>query len=109
MCYFTKIHPAYFDNVAALGLEEKDVEVYHVTGKKQMAVKRDKEKGILPKILDELLNARAAARRAIKVAVKEGRDNDAKILDGRQLALKISANRYVSAHVFLTFTRGILV
>ncbi|XP_023749352.1 DNA polymerase delta catalytic subunit [Lactuca sativa] len=52
-------------------------------------VKSDLQKGILPEILEELL----AARRRAKADLKEAKDPLVKaVLDGRQLALKISAN-----------------
>ncbi|XP_071914321.1 DNA polymerase delta catalytic subunit-like isoform X1 [Coffea arabica] len=52
-------------------------------------VKTNLQKGILPEILEELL----AARKRAKADLKEARDPLVKaVLDGRQLALKISAN-----------------
>ncbi|KAL8555058.1 hypothetical protein ACS0TY_003019 [Phlomoides rotata] len=52
-------------------------------------VKSDLQKGILPEILEELL----AARKRAKADLKEAKDPRVKaVLDGRQLALKISAN-----------------
>lgn len=55
----------------------------------EMFVKSSLEKGILPEILEELL----AARKIAKADLKEATDPLEKaVLDGRQLALKISAN-----------------
>ncbi|KAL9313895.1 hypothetical protein ACSQ67_019347 [Phaseolus vulgaris] len=52
-------------------------------------VKANLQKGILPEILEELLTARKRA----KADLKEARDPlERAVLDGRQLALKISAN-----------------
>ncbi|KAK3013411.1 hypothetical protein RJ639_008270 [Escallonia herrerae] len=52
-------------------------------------VKSNLQKGILPEILEELL----AARKRAKADLKEAKDPLEKaVLDGRQLALKISAN-----------------
>lgn len=52
-------------------------------------VKPELQKGILPEILEELL----AARKRAKADLKEAKDPFEKaVLDGRQLALKISAN-----------------
>jgi DNA polymerase delta subunit 1 len=48
------------------------------------------KKGILPEILEELLGARKKAKRDLKKA-EQGTIEYA-VLDGRQLALKISAN-----------------
>ncbi len=46
-------------------------------------------KGLLPEILESLLNARKKAKADLK---KETDPFKQKVLDGRQLALKISAN-----------------
>ncbi|KAL6498062.1 DNA polymerase delta catalytic subunit [Orobanche gracilis] len=55
----------------------------------EIFVKSNLQKGILPEILEELL----AARRRAKADLKEAKDPLEKaVLDGRQLALKISAN-----------------
>ncbi|KAG0586012.1 hypothetical protein M758_2G055400 [Ceratodon purpureus] len=55
----------------------------------EMFVKSSLEKGILPEILEELL----AARKRAKADLKEATDPLEKaVLDGRQLALKVSAN-----------------
>eukprot|EP00929_Paragymnodinium_shiwhaense_P022548 TRINITY_DN14374_c0_g1_i12.p1 TRINITY_DN14374_c0_g1~~TRINITY_DN14374_c0_g1_i12.p1 ORF type:complete len:654 (+),score=142.80 TRINITY_DN14374_c0_g1_i12:929-2890(+) len=52
-------------------------------------VKGTVRKGLLPMVLEELLTARATAKKALKAAA----DAQMKaVLDGRQLALKISAN-----------------
>jgi len=52
-------------------------------------VKKHKTKGILPEILEELLGARKRAKKDLK----EATDPMLKaVLDGRQLALKVSAN-----------------
>ncbi|CAL5321177.1 unnamed protein product [Camellia sinensis] len=57
-------------------------------------VKRNLQKGILPEILEELLTARKRAKADLKLCQpKEAKDPLVKaVLDGRQLALKISAN-----------------
>ncbi|GAQ79793.1 DNA polymerase delta catalytic subunit [Klebsormidium nitens] len=52
-------------------------------------VKADMEKGILPEILEELLAARKRAKADLKLA-KDPLEKA--VLDGRQLALKVSAN-----------------
>ncbi|XP_042433725.1 DNA polymerase delta catalytic subunit-like [Zingiber officinale] len=55
----------------------------------EIFVKPELQKGILPEILEELLTARKRA----KADLKEAKDPFEKaVLDGRQLALKISAN-----------------
>ena len=52
-------------------------------------VKKHIREGILPRILEELI----AARKATKKEIKETNDESKKaVLDGRQLALKVSAN-----------------
>ncbi|KRX57163.1 DNA polymerase delta catalytic subunit, partial [Trichinella sp. T9] len=52
-------------------------------------VKKDKCKGLLPEILENLLAARKAVKQQMKVETDAFRRQ---VLDGRQLALKISAN-----------------
>ncbi len=52
-------------------------------------VKTHKRKGLLPEILENLLKARKNAKAMMKVETDPFRY---KVLDGRQLALKISAN-----------------
>jgi DNA polymerase delta subunit 1 len=65
-------------------------------------VKSHKEKGILPEILNELLSARKRA----KADLKKAQDPLEKaVLDGRQLALKVSAN---SVYGFTGATVGAL-
>ena len=58
-------------------------------------LKRDKQRGVLPTILDELLGARKKAKAALKAEKEKGDDADhtkMSVYDGRQLALKVSAN-----------------
>ncbi|KAI1289615.1 DNA polymerase delta catalytic subunit [Halotydeus destructor] len=52
-------------------------------------VKSNKRKGLLPRILEDLLGARKKAKNDLKVETDPFKR---KVLDGRQLALKISAN-----------------
>jgi len=52
-------------------------------------VKKSKRKGLLPEILEDLLSARSKAKADLK---KETDPFKKAVLDGRQLALKISAN-----------------
>ncbi|KAH7681090.1 DNA-directed DNA polymerase protein [Dioscorea alata] len=62
---------------------------YNKTPSGEIFVKSDLQKGILPEILEELL----AARKRAKADLKEAKDPlERAVLDGRQLALKISAN-----------------
>lgn len=55
-------------------------------------VKATRQKGVLPMILEELLSARKQAKRDMGAA--KGRSDNAAyaVYDGRQLALKVSAN-----------------
>jgi len=55
-------------------------------------VKEGVKKGLLPQILEELLGARKQAKKLMKQALADGNENDAAIYNGRQLALKVSAN-----------------
>ena len=52
-------------------------------------IRKTKKKGILPIILEELIGARKQAKRELKAATDPFVRG---VLDGRQLALKISAN-----------------
>ena len=52
-------------------------------------VKKDKKKGLLPMILEELISARKKAKQDLAKATDPF---EKAVLDGRQLALKISAN-----------------
>lgn len=52
-------------------------------------MKKTLRKGLLPEILENLLDARKKAKNDLKNETDESRK---KVLDGRQLALKISAN-----------------
>lgn len=64
-------------------------EDYEITPTNDCFVRSHVKKGILPRILEELLGARARA----KAELKEATDPSLRaVLDGRQLALKISAN-----------------
>ncbi len=58
-------------------------------------VKASTHKGILPQILEELLAARKKAKKDMKLEKEKGADMDPlkyAVYDGRQLALKVSAN-----------------
>jgi DNA polymerase delta subunit 1 len=84
LCYSTLISPA---TVKALALVE-DVD-YVKTPAQAMFVRPARRQGLLPRILRELLAARSRA----KAALKNEKDPFRRaVLDGRQLALKISAN-----------------
>ncbi|KAL8110491.1 DNA polymerase delta catalytic subunit isoform X2 [Apium graveolens] len=83
LCYCTLVTP---EDVRKLALPPESV---HKTPSGDTFVKSNLQKGILPEILEELL----AARKRAKADLKEAKDPLEKaVLDGRQLALKISAN-----------------
>ncbi|KAJ6819957.1 putative DNA polymerase delta catalytic subunit [Iris pallida] len=83
LCYCTLVTP---EDARKFNLPAESV---NKTPSGEMFVKSDLQKGILPEILEELL----AARKRAKADLKEARDPLEKaVLDGRQLALKISAN-----------------
>lgn len=83
LCYCTLVTP---DDVHKLNLPPESV---NRTPSGETFVKSSLQKGILPEILEELL----AARKRAKADLKEAKDPLVKaVLDGRQLALKISAN-----------------
>ncbi|XP_023636370.1 DNA polymerase delta catalytic subunit isoform X2 [Capsella rubella] len=83
LCYCTLVTP---EDVRKLNLLPEHVTK---TPSGETFVKQSLQKGILPEILEELLTARKRA----KADLKEAKDPLEKaVLDGRQLALKISAN-----------------
>ncbi|KAL8473507.1 hypothetical protein ACS0TY_030371 [Phlomoides rotata] len=83
LCYCTLVTP---EDARKLNLPPECV---NKTPSGETFVKSDLQKGILPEILEELL----AARKRAKADLKEAKDPRVKaVLDGRQLALKISAN-----------------
>ncbi|KAL2498566.1 DNA polymerase delta catalytic subunit [Abeliophyllum distichum] len=83
LCYCTLVTP---EDARKLNLPPECV---NRTPSGETFVKSNLQKGILPEILEELL----AARKRAKADLKEAKDPLEKaVLDGRQLALKISAN-----------------
>ncbi|CAK7902839.1 DNA polymerase delta catalytic subunit [[Candida] anglica] len=83
LCYTTLLNK---QSVKAFNLSEDD---YVLTPNGDYFVKEHKRKGILPTILNELLTARKKAKNDLK---KETDPFKRDVLNGRQLALKISAN-----------------
>lgn len=84
LCYTTLIRPGTF-----LELPESEVTV---TPTGHRFVKAKKKPGLLPRILDNLLSARKKAKADMKAAYAAGDIFRAGVFNGRQLALKISAN-----------------
>ncbi|PWN27234.1 hypothetical protein BDZ90DRAFT_220859 [Jaminaea rosea] len=84
LCYTTLLQKSTIDR---LGLV-KDVD-YVLTPNNNFFVKASKRKGLLPTVLEDLLAARKRAKADLK---KETDPFRRAVLDGRQLALKISAN-----------------
>jgi DNA polymerase delta subunit 1 len=83
LCYCTLV-PA--EDARKLNLPPESL---NKTPSGEIFVKPELQKGILPEILEELL----AARKRAKADLKEAKDPlERAVLDGRQLALKISAN-----------------
>ncbi|PAN41584.1 hypothetical protein PAHAL_8G054900 [Panicum hallii] len=83
LCYCTLVPP---EDARKLNLPPESL---NKTPSGEIFVKPDLQKGILPEILEELL----AARKRAKADLKEAKDPlERAVLDGRQLALKISAN-----------------
>ncbi|ODV92596.1 hypothetical protein CANCADRAFT_89320 [Tortispora caseinolytica NRRL Y-17796] len=84
LCYTTLLNQ---ETISRLSLKED--EDYTRTPNGDCFVKREVRQGLLPQILQELL----AARKRAKVALAQETDPFKKnVLNGRQLALKISAN-----------------
>ncbi|KAK0549667.1 DNA-directed DNA polymerase delta [Tilletia horrida] len=84
LCYTTLLDKKTIDRLKLV--EGKD---YVVTPNKNCFVKSDVRKGLLPTVLEDLLAARKRAKADLK---KETDPFKRAVLDGRQLALKISAN-----------------
>ncbi|KAJ3255512.1 DNA-directed DNA polymerase delta [Boothiomyces macroporosus] len=84
LCYSTWIQDK--SHAARFGLTEND---YIVTPNNDIFLKPSVRKGLLPTILEDLLQARKKAKSDLK---KESDPFKRAVLDGRQLALKISAN-----------------
>lgn len=83
LCYTTLIQPSMKDK---LNLSDDKITL---TPAKNHFVKASVRKGLLPEILESLLSARKRAKNDLKVEKDPFRRS---VLDGRQLALKISAN-----------------
>ncbi|KAF4116242.1 DNA polymerase delta catalytic subunit [Onychostoma macrolepis] len=83
LCYTTLLQKSQVDK---LGLAPEDF-IKTPTG--DLFVKSSVRKGLLPEILENLLSARKKAKTELK---KETDPFKKQVLDGRQLALKISAN-----------------
>merc|ERR1719330_1157603 len=95
LCYTTLLRP---DQVRSMDAEQ--VTKAPTTG--CCFVKRETRRGLLPMILEELL----AARKRAKKAMAEAEDPLTKsVLNGRQLALKVSAN---SVYGFTGATKGMV-
>ena len=83
LCYTTLLDPKI---ISAFNLKESD---YTITPSGDYFVKPHIKKGVLPIILEDLISARKRAKAELK---KETDSAKKACLDGRQLALKISAN-----------------
>ncbi|EGG13498.1 DNA polymerase delta catalytic subunit [Cavenderia fasciculata] len=94
---FTSLYPSimmahnlcYTTLLTAADKEKVDPNDYTLTPSGSAFIKPSHRKGILPKILEELLGARKKAKDDLK---NEKDPFKRAVLDGRQLALKISAN-----------------
>ncbi len=90
LCHSTILLPEHANNPEKYGLREEDIERNNVTGQPLAFLKKSKLPGILPEILASLLSARKAA----KIDMENAADgsNEQALFNGRQLALKVSAN-----------------
>lgn len=84
LCYTTLLDKRTVDR-----LELKKDEDYTLTPNNDMFIKATRRKGLLPIILEELISARKRAKADLKVETDPFKRA---VLDGRQLALKVSAN-----------------
>lgn len=104
LCYSTMLPPQAPQQVAEDGSGEILEEV--VPGLGHRFVSSRLRRGLVPMVLEELLSARAKAKKELKSVVANGGDPQLRaVLDGRQLALKISAN---SVYGFTGMSRGAL-
>ncbi|KAH9257815.1 hypothetical protein BASA81_003833 [Batrachochytrium salamandrivorans] len=94
LCYTTLLSP---EEAAKIGEEDKEKSPCG-----HWFVRPNVRKGLLPIILEELLNARSKAKKDMKKATDEFERD---VMNGRQLALKISAN---SVYGFTGATVGAL-
>lgn len=84
LCYTTLLLPH--------TIAKMDPKDYEKTPRGHCFVREHKYKGILPTILKELLSARSQAKVDMKAAAKRGDIFLKNVMNGRQLALKLSAN-----------------
>eukprot|EP00929_Paragymnodinium_shiwhaense_P105428 TRINITY_DN7044_c0_g1_i1.p1 TRINITY_DN7044_c0_g1~~TRINITY_DN7044_c0_g1_i1.p1 ORF type:complete len:1040 (-),score=307.96 TRINITY_DN7044_c0_g1_i1:396-3515(-) len=94
LCYCTLVKPEHVNKYRAEDMTKSPTGVHFM--------KSDKRKGLLPVILNELLTARKRAKKEMAAATDP---LEKMVLNGRQLALKISAN---SVYGFTGATVGIL-
>jgi DNA polymerase elongation subunit (family B) len=101
LCYTTAV---FYRDVEAMGLKPED---YHMPPEgtnmpvEVVFVKPHIRKGLLPRILEQILKQRGIAKGDMNNAKKAGDYDLAQIMDGRQLALKVTANSvygFTSAH-----------
>lgn len=81
LCYSTLVNPG--------DVSKLDPSTYKMSENGHVFVKPETRKGILPTILEELLSARKRAKKDMKNAPNEF---ERAVQNGRQLALKVSAN-----------------
>ncbi|XP_037933784.1 DNA polymerase delta catalytic subunit [Teleopsis dalmanni] len=83
LCYTTLLRPGFVEKL------NLDSDQFERTPANNAFVKAEVRRGLLPEILESLLAARKKAKNDLKVETDPFKQ---KVLDGRQLALKISAN-----------------
>mmetsp|Transcript_20479 Transcript_20479/g.45995 ORF Transcript_20479/g.45995 Transcript_20479/m.45995 type:complete len:1059 (-) Transcript_20479:57-3233(-) len=98
ICYTTLLPEGAEKHVARESITEAPAS--SASGNAHKFVTRNLQPGILPRILEELLTARKAAKKAM---AQEQDPKKRSVLNGRQLALKISAN---SVYGFTGATQG---
>ncbi|MFP4045828.1 MAG: family B DNA polymerase [Candidatus Aenigmatarchaeota archaeon] len=79
------------DDPEEYDLEEDD---YHVTPSGDKFVKRDKRKGVLARVVEELIDSRTEIKKERAKAKEEGKDELYEQLDAKQLAVKIMTNSF---------------
>ncbi|KAJ1982249.1 DNA-directed DNA polymerase delta [Dimargaris verticillata] len=97
LCYTTLLKPSTIESMKLVKGQD-----YIVTPNNDCFVKANRRKGLLPSILESLLKARKRAKADLKLETDPFKKA---VLDGRQLALKVSAN---SVYGFTGAVRGVL-
>ncbi len=111
LCYSTYIPKHELRKYA----DRPDLEIYNIKWQQEQSEGAESmsysfhfvqnREGILPRILNKLWNSRKAAKKEMKAAKAAGDDNLADVLNGKQLAIKVTMN---SVYGFTGATNGFM-